>query len=32
MQAANVSKPFLRKRFLGLLGLAELGFEELCIE
>jgi len=32
MQAANVSKPFLRKRFWGLLGLAELGFEELCIE
>src|SRR5439155_26259257 len=31
MQVANVSKPFLRKRFGGLLG-PELGFEEFCIE
>jgi len=32
MQVANVSKPFLRKRFEGLLGPDELGFEEFCIE
>src|SRR6266536_3368344 len=32
MQVANVSKPFLRKRFGGLLRPAELGFEEFCIE
>src|SRR5438067_7606591 len=32
MQVVNVSKPFLRKRFGGSLGAAELGFEEFCIE
>ena len=32
MQVANVSKPFLRMRFVGLLRPAELGFEEFCIE
>lgn len=32
MQVANVSKPFLRKHFGGLLGPAELGFEKFCIE
>ena len=32
MQVANVSKPFLRNRFGGLLGSGELGFEEFCIE
>ncbi len=32
MQVANVSKPFLRMRFGGLLRPAELGFEEFCIE
>src|SRR6266704_3031782 len=32
IQVANVSNPFLRKRFGGLLRPAELGFEEFCIE
>jgi hypothetical protein len=32
MQVANVSKPFLRKRFGGLLGPAELEFKEFWIE
>jgi len=32
MQIASVSELFLRKRFGGLLGPAELGFEEFYIE
>jgi hypothetical protein len=32
MQVANVSTPFLKKRFGGVLDRAELGLEEFCIE
>jgi len=32
VQAADVSKPFLKKRFGGPLKPAELGFDEFCNE
>ena len=32
VQAADVSKPFLRKCFAGLLRPAELGFDKFCNE